>query len=683
MAGNPRPQSAPMLDTSGTAAITPAHLLPMNTADSYDPDAITMVDPKRGSFRSSEPLEPGARPTDKDDVDNAAEYCDGRSSLAGAESQDIPQKHAEPPTGADSPGYLRMAITRKSIRSSEKTFVLVCILVLATLQSLDNFMRVLYQYEIATNYQKSGMLGALNTVPTLVAAAMTPLVSKSADVYGRPETLITSIMFYILGTVLQATATTIQIFLGGTIIWAIGFLGVISMFEIIIADLTSMRLRVVVFYLPALPYLVTTWFSAALRNALVETCPSVHWRFAWSAIMYFACSVPLVIGLLTIERNAKKRLSPSELENALRIPVRGRVSRQLLRLRQMDILGWICFMGIATCLLAPWASLPLVLPHNQGYGPSPATISMTITGLLCIVLFYYVEKYSKYPMFPIQLLGEKRIVTALTMGFLYHMAYYVQSTYLLIGLGIRYNNDDDSSAHIVGLYTFTSTLVGLFIGVIISITRDLRWYLRFGAIFYLASFVLQYNRASGNDNVSQLAVTCSQVLLGIAGGLFPFPAMAFVQGARDHTQLSTLLGAYMTACRVGSGVGQSLAGAIWTNALLPKLHQRLEQIITESEIDMLYAMPTAHEDLYPWGSPPRVPMVEAFVQSHRYLCAIGILASTLLIILAFLVRDASLDSLPEDHEIDLKPLPEDLQPKKASETTVPCPLRPSRHPIIM
>jgi hypothetical protein len=29
-------------------------------------------------------------------------------------------------------------------------------------------------------------------------------------------------------------------------------------------------------------------------------------------------------------------------------------------------------------------------------------ISVSSTGLLCIPIFYYVEKYSKYPMFPAQ-----------------------------------------------------------------------------------------------------------------------------------------------------------------------------------------------------------------------------------------------------------------------------------------
>lgn len=156
-----------------------------------------------------------------------------------------------------------------------------------------------------------------------------------------------------------------------------------------------------------------------MKNALTKACPSIQWRFAWSAIIYFGmcftfqtdsiyqkltategCSLPLVLCLYRIERNLKRRLPQFELENATKLPVRGRLSSQLLRLRQMDILGWICFMGIVVCLVAPWASLPLVLPHHRGDGLSAATISMSMTGLLCIVILYYVEKYSKYPMFP-------------------------------------------------------------------------------------------------------------------------------------------------------------------------------------------------------------------------------------------------------------------------------------------
>lgn len=112
----------------------------------------------------------------------------------------------------------------------------------------------------------------------------------------------------------------------------------------------------------------------------------------------------------------------------------------------------------------------------------------------------------------------------------------------------------------LGLYAFTSTLFGLFMGIIISINQDVRWYLRIGAMLFLSSFILQMIKPAGIDNAARLSIICSQLLLGIAGGLFPFPAMGFVQAGREHAQLSTLIGIYMTACRVGGGVGQALVG---------------------------------------------------------------------------------------------------------------------------
>lgn len=285
-------------------------------------------------------------------------------------------------------------------------------------------------------------------------------------------------------------------------------------------------------------------------------------------------------------------------------------------------------------------------------------------------------------MICIQILREPRVLTALSMGFLYHLAYYAQHTYLYIGLIVRHGESADAAVRIVGLYTFTSTLVGLCMGIIISITRDLRWYLRFGAIFYLASFVLQYTRPSGADNIGHITVTCSQILLGIAGGLFPFPAMAFIQGARDHTQLSTLIGAYLTACRVGGGVGQSLAGAIWTNALKPRLHEVLDSEISKPGVDLAYNIPTMISDMYAWDTPVRMVFVKVYAQSHRYLCAVGIIASALLIILAFMIRDASLEGPPENGRAE--PLPrsgDETELRESSKKGLTLPS--SRLPIFM
>ncbi|KAJ4305355.1 ferrioxamine B transporter [Kalmusia sp. IMI 367209] len=656
----------------------------MSAADDHDPDAITLGKSRHLSHTYKEPLKCATGP---EHTHRVAER--GDASVAPDKPQsDLPLTITEPPTGANSPGYKRMEVFAAQILTSEKVVLFGLIMLLAIAHSLDNFLRVLYQFEVATSFGNNGIIGAINTVSTLSTATLTPMISKSADVFGRPQTLLASVVFYVLGTAVQAHGENLVIFSVGTVFWTIGLLGVVSMFEIIIADITSIRLRVMAFYLPAAPYLATTWVSVTATNSLAHANYDRHWRFGWSAIIYTVCSLPLVIAMFVIEHRAKKRLFQPPIENELNSSKQHLGRHITLRLQQMNVLGWVCFVGIVICILGPWPSVPLVQLHSEGLWTSPAMIAVIIIGALCIPLFYYVERHAKYPMFPSQLLRQKDILTALAMGFLYHLAYYVQHTYLYIGLLVRYDESANAAARITGLYTFTSTFVGIFMGIIISITGDLRWFIRWAAILYLISFTIQIVHPGGNGNGAQFAVSCSQILLGIAGGLFPFPAMAFIQAARKHAHLATLIGAYMTACRMGGGIGQALAGAVWTNVLKISLHKALLGMISESEIGMAYAVPTQFIIYYPWGTRARTTAVDAYIESHRYLCAVGIIASTLLVVLAFLIQDASLEG-PQNNEstVDIElqsPSGGDVELKEMSRPKrTPAPLQRSRLPVIM
>ncbi|KAJ4350237.1 ferrioxamine B transporter [Didymosphaeria variabile] len=176
----------------------------MSAADQYDPDAITVSESWRVSSKSSEPLQGDVNPKDKE---GAAELGRRDTSVASGESPNISRTHAEPPTGADSPGYMRMKILRAHILPSERILIFVLIMVLATAHSLDNFLRVLYQFEVLIAFQKSGMLGAIYTIATLSAGSLTPIISKSADVFGRPETLLASVVSYVLGKLFRTTST--------------------------------------------------------------------------------------------------------------------------------------------------------------------------------------------------------------------------------------------------------------------------------------------------------------------------------------------------------------------------------------------------------------------------------------------------------------------------------------------
>lgn len=76
-------------------------------------------------------------------------------------------------------------------------------------------------------------------------------------------------------------------------------------------------------------------------------------------------------------------------------------------------------------------------------------------------------------------------------------------------------------------------------------------------------------------------------------------------------------------------------------------------------------------------------IVKIFVESHRCVCAIGIIASSLLIILAFLIKEAPLEGPKNDESTELGDSAGGIELKEVVGTPVtPSPLHRSRHPIL-
>jgi SIT family siderophore-iron:H+ symporter-like MFS transporter len=67
-----------------------------------------------------------------------------------------------------------------------------------------------------------------------------------------------SIVFYVVGTIVETCANNVATFSAGAIIYQIGYTCVILLVEVIIADTTSMRSRVFFSYIPATPFIINS-----------------------------------------------------------------------------------------------------------------------------------------------------------------------------------------------------------------------------------------------------------------------------------------------------------------------------------------------------------------------------------------------------------------------------------------
>lgn len=396
-----------------------------------------------------------------------------------------------------------------------------------------------------------------------------------------------------------------------------------------------------------------------------------------------------------VQIRTKNRTSPSPTETEPKFREVAVKSRLMHRFQQLDVVGWLCFAAPLVCLIVPFAAIPL---KNRYVWKTPALLVNLCLGAISIPILVFVEKRAKFPIIPPQvqimplvsylpchltceqLLRETRVWRILGMGFSYHLAYYVQHTYLYFNLIMSYDESIETAGRITGLYTFTSTLIGVFIAIIVSMTRDLRWYLRWASMLSTAAFVIQISHPAGIDNGSRLAPVASQIVLGVAGGLFPLPAMALIQAAKKPAHLATLIGAYMTACRIGGGIGQALAGAIWINGLRP----RLQRHISDGHLlEKAYGNPSEYVALHPWGTKGRSLVVVAYSDMSRYFSSIGIMFCVVLMVLSFTMKETSLVDVERHAQVFRTPSLPQGRRRRSRLTENQIELQYSRLPVIM
>jgi len=116
-------------------------------------------------------------------------------------------------------------------------------------------------------------------------AVTKPPVAQFANVCGRLEAFSVSIVFLIIGFVMQASSKNISIYAAALVFYVIGQVGVQFMQQLFAADTTSMANRALFQTLVLAPTLFTTWAASPIVNALAPN----QWRWYVMKILGYSC----------------------------------------------------------------------------------------------------------------------------------------------------------------------------------------------------------------------------------------------------------------------------------------------------------------------------------------------------------------------------------------------------------
>ncbi|OQE19760.1 hypothetical protein PENFLA_c018G02377 [Penicillium flavigenum] len=534
--------------------------------------------------------------------------------------------------GQGSPGVRRIEIITSYFRFWDRVFLFLAVFLIAYVYGLDGTVRYTYQPYATQFYGNHSLLATINVLRAVIAAAAQPTAAKVADVFGRVELILVSILFYTVGTIVESCALTLSGFAAGAVIYQIGYTSIMLLVEVLVADVTSTRSRLLFSYVPAMPFIINTWISGNLTSAVLKTT-TWQWGIGMFAIIYPVCAIPLIVVLFIVHRRAKKSGALESYKSSLQLLGKRQLALELFW--HLDIVGNILLIAMLACILVPFTLAGGVTAQWK----TAKVIAPLVIGVLLIPVWIYWERTCQHPMLPFKLLKDRAVWGALGIPIMLNTAWYLQGDFLYTVLYVSFGESVLSATRITQLYSFVSVITGVILGLIVMKVRQLKPFIVAGTVLFMVAFgILIYFRGGVADS-SHSGVIGAQVLLGIAGGMFPYPAQASIQVASKHEHLAVITGLYLAAYNIGSALGNTISGAIWNQVLPSELTYRLGN---ETLAAYVYAKPLDFAAVNPVGTPDRDNVILAYQKTQRLLCITGICLTVPLIAFALVIRNPTL-----------------------------------------
>ncbi|KAB5566406.1 siderochrome-iron transporter [Coniochaeta sp. 2T2.1] len=534
-----------------------------------------------------------------------------------------------------SPGVVRVEALSSVMTLTDRVFIFFGVFLIAYAYGLDGTLRYTYQPYATSSFDNHSLLSSINVLRAVIAAAAQPTAGKIADVFGRVELICLSVFFYIIGTIIQSVANDIQTFAGGAVIYQIGYTMVIFLVEVIIADITSTRARLLFSYIPALPFIINTWVSGDIAAAVLRVT-TWRWGIGMWCIIYTVCALPLLVSLMIVGRRAKKMGKLSDSKSSFQ--TLGWKAFLVDLFWRLDVVGIILMIAVFALILVPLT----IAGGFKNQWKTAHVIAPLVVGVLCIPVFIIWELKARHPLLPFYLMKDRAVWGPLGMAMLLNFAWYMQGDYLYTMLVVAFDFSITAATRVSSLYSFVSVITGFLLGLIVFKVRRLKMFIIAGTMLFMVAFGLLIRYRGSPSSAGRSGVIGAEVLLGIAGGMFPYPAQASLQVGLKHEHLAVMTGVYLATYNIGSALGNAVSGAIWTQVLPFALEQRLASINSTLAVSA-YGDPFLAASTYPVGTPERTAIIDAYQHTQRLLCIAGICLCVPLIAFAFVLRNPKLN----------------------------------------
>ncbi|KAI0904300.1 siderochrome-iron transporter MirB [Ustulina deusta] len=500
------------------------------------------------------------------------------------------------------------------IRVWSKQVLIVMFILLYLVTFVDALLSVVQSSLIpyvTSEFNQHGLLATTSIIATIVGGVFSLPIAKVIDIWGRCEGFLVMLGLVVLGLVLKAVCQNVETYAAAhTIYWA-GHIGMGYVISIMLADMTTLKNRILLFGINSTPTIATVFAGSKIADLFYN---EVSWRWAFGAFLIIMVAVCIPVAGVFIWSKRKAQL------NGLMVPrIHNRTTWESVKyyVIEFDVVGMLLtIFGFGLLLL------PFSLDSYAPYGWATAyIIAMIVLGVVLLAAFVFWEKYlAPVQYFPFKFLKDRTILGACGLyGFMF-ISIYCWDAYYQSYLQVVHDESITISGYILNAFSLTSAFIGPLVGLYTLWSGQYKWLAIIGGVPFatLGTALLIYFRHPGT-NVGYL-VMC-QVFNGISSEIWSLTAQLAIMSRVTHQEIAVALALWGLFGSIGASVGLAIAGALWTNIFPAKLYE----FLPEESKDMageIFGSITVQLS-YPMGSPIRDAIIAAYGDVQRKMVIAG------------------------------------------------------------
>ncbi|EIN11142.1 siderochrome-iron transporter [Punctularia strigosozonata HHB-11173 SS5] len=452
---------------------------------------------------------------------------------------------------------------------------------------------------VATTSIVSSIIGGVSALP----------VARMMDVWGRAEGFLVMTAIATIGLIMMAACKNVETYAAAQVFYWVGMNGMNGVLEIFIADTSKLKNRGLMWGFSTTPFIATTFAGPAIAERFLEY-GSWRWSFGVFAIITPIIAVPIAGLLLWHQRKATN----------LRLLSLERTRKPLAESLKHYLVEWDVFGMILVCAGFSLFLLPFSLATAQARTwQSGDIIAMIVIGVLLLVAFAFYEKYwSPRSFIPFALLKDRTVAGACILSGLFWFSFYCWDGYFYSYVQVVWGLSVKDTGYVSNANSIVSCFWAVVVGYIIRRTGRFK-YLALAAVplNILAAGLMIYFR---QPSVAIGYVVMCQVLVALAGGTLTICEQIAVMAAdsASHGTYAVSIALLTLASYIGSAIGSSVSGAIWTNTFPKALRDALP--VDEKDLtDTIYGSIVTQLS-FPLGTPERDAIIEAYGVAQKRMC---------------------------------------------------------------